>query len=169
MKVLCHPNHLSYQQIMDSKVYLDHPVDGECCFILADCLYQLREFHQPDRSWIVDGSIVQNGSLFLLTRYDPLFIALKIIQKEQLFIQKDELLPPELCPYVDLSKICLVKHVSGLEFFKLCPEKTMDWLTAKVTRMSDLPVREVLDELNTNLTPDWRDKLMHHYKLICLT
>lgn len=143
---------------------LIHPKSGNSTsYMLKDGL--LQEFHwfkQPYGSWFLGDYVCEDGSLYINTRVDPIFILLPIFSiarlkkgKEQgMFRQLDEILfvndyPSYQCllslAEESMPLVCEVKEIGSSKFFRLDDSKVICWLHCKV-----LHLKEALMKLDKN-------------------
>ncbi|XP_020684902.1 ribonuclease H2 subunit B isoform X1 [Dendrobium catenatum] len=133
---------------------LIHPKSGNSTwYMLKDGLLQeFNWFKQSYGSWFLGDYVCEDGSLYISTPVDPIFIFLPIFcnarlkkGKEQgMFRQIDEILfnndyPSYQC-LVSLAEqsmqlVCEVKEIGSLKFFRLDDSKVLSWLCCKVQHL----------------------------------
>ncbi|KAL6052754.1 Ribonuclease H2 subunit B [Balamuthia mandrillaris] len=118
-------------------------------------LLELQRLKREEGSWFRDSSIISDGSLYMATPVDPLFLLLPLLEKnrkqsaenvgyyctlEQILVE-DNKVPayqhllrfPNLT--TALSAICIVKEVSDLVLYCLNDEQVIGWLKCKMERL----------------------------------
>lgn len=132
-----------------SVLTLRHPCTGESSKFLCDenasHLYELNSHKDKYGSWFVDAKVQQDGSLFVATRIDPIFIVLPYLKNSgqaEKYVILDQILKDDQYPdchkFVKVilqSQLGNVADVSGSgDFvgFKYNQEKTLAWLSKKV-------------------------------------
>ncbi|XP_072955976.1 uncharacterized protein [Typha angustifolia] len=137
-------------------VSLCHPKSGEATsYVLTDGqLHELNWFKQPYGSWFLGDYVCEDGSLYICTPIDPIFILLPIfdaarMQKDNhqgVFRQLDEILFVHGYPgYQQLMSIaqdhmqvvCEVKEIGSTKFFRLDDSKVLTWLCCKVQHLKE--------------------------------
>ncbi|XP_046854492.1 ribonuclease H2 subunit B-like isoform X3 [Xenia sp. Carnegie-2017] len=133
-------------------ITLPHPKrDEECQYLLREKsqqIFEIIKFYEHPRSWFVDNSVIQDGSLYFATRVDPLFIILpclkatstKYMSLEQILQEWDNIHMRKISPCItkqELNLITDVKEEHGLIVFKLNNEKVLSWLQRKVSQTKD--------------------------------
>ncbi|XP_039253554.1 ribonuclease H2 subunit B-like [Styela clava] len=132
-----------------SVLTLKHPCTGEPSkFLFNDKLKQLYEINSHrDKygSWFVDAKVQQDGSLFVATIIDPLYIVLPYLNNSgqaEKYVILDQILKDE--KYSDCNKFVKILSKSQMENvaevsgtgdfvgFKYSQEKTLEWLSKKV-------------------------------------
>eukprot|EP00123_Amoebidium_parasiticum_P020033 comp40448_c0_seq1/m.47420 comp40448_c0_seq1/g.47420 ORF comp40448_c0_seq1/g.47420 comp40448_c0_seq1/m.47420 type:complete len:304 (-) comp40448_c0_seq1:102-1013(-) len=134
---------------------LPHPKTGVLCrFMLSQNGEELLEFkkHHPNEpsSWFVGESVQKDGSIFMATTADPLFVVLPLLSKpanKKVFMTVDNLLASSDCHAFNrlssckglenLKSICDVKEAGTIVAYRLNEEKMMEWLLRKVECVSD--------------------------------
>jgi hypothetical protein len=71
---------------MNTLINLLFLVESKCAFILVgnNALFELQKMNLDEEgksSWFVDDKVVQDGSLFCATKFDPLFLLIKPLSK----------------------------------------------------------------------------------------
>jgi len=133
-------------------IMIPHPRTGkELQFLLSHCgekVFELLCFKEEPRSWFVEDSVQKDGSLFVITPVDPLFLILPYLTKySQKFRTLEQLLMDEGHPSVsmltgcltsdELLNICDIKGDDDLQVYRLNNDKTIAWLKAKVEQTAD--------------------------------
>ncbi|XP_046653132.1 ribonuclease H2 subunit B-like [Daphnia pulicaria] len=120
-------------------------------------LYEMNQFDENKRSWFIDNSVQSDGSFFLTTTIDPLFVIIPYLQKAKHTSPIDQLLVDE--EYTDTGKLSLCSKKEDLEKIADCKQsgtfqawkynegKTFDWLGKKVSRLT-----QHLKDKNFNVT-----------------
>ncbi|KND02487.1 uncharacterized protein SPPG_09073 [Spizellomyces punctatus DAOM BR117] len=110
---------------------------------------------EESASWFVDNLVQKDGSLYIFSPFDPLFLLLPILEKRRkktsespgIFLTLDDLLHDET--YISLTRLHGLKNLPekllvicdsnvpapGMQFFRLNDDKTLSWLKAKATRL----------------------------------
>lgn len=133
---------------------LRHPKsDASTPYVLKDgFLQELHWFKQCYGSWFLGDCVCEDGSLYISTPVDPIFIFLPIFAGARLkkgtdlgmFRQLDEILYVEEYPgYQHLMSmaedsmqlVCEVKEFGSSKFFKLDDSKVLSWLCCKVLQL----------------------------------
>ncbi|XP_032776841.2 ribonuclease H2 subunit B isoform X1 [Daphnia magna] len=109
-------------------------------------IYEINQFDEPKRSWFIDNSVQSDGSLFLTTSIDPLFLILPYLYKAKYTSPIDQLLVDDEYPDTkklttcskmqDLEKIADCKQSGSFQAWKYNEQKTLNWLEKKVSRIS---------------------------------
>ncbi|KAI9560951.1 hypothetical protein GHT06_011907 [Daphnia sinensis] len=109
-------------------------------------IYEINQFDEPKRSWFVDDTVQSDGSLFLTTSIDPLFLILPYLCKVKFTSPIDQLLVDDeyadtkhlsTCSKMqDLEKIADCKQSGSFQAWKYNEQKTLNWLEKKVSRIS---------------------------------
>ena len=112
--------------------------------ILKDQVLEINKgASQYPRSWFVDERVISDGSVLLMSKVDPLFLLLPVLNKDKSrFHNMAQLLSshPGLKQVwsavekkVDLAKVCEIKEDKGQQYIQLDDSKVMQWLVAKVS------------------------------------
>lgn len=146
---------------------------------------QLTQFNQPYGSWIIaphhetqPPHLCHNGNVTIVTRVDPLFVALPVLDSHRLIAGKDAYQPLSTLAFtqngVDLSSlfdplqmilICDVKHAMDDQFYHLSDEKVLSWLVQKHTTLlkhKHVGPTHAFDLVAQYLTPEWEARLRDH-------
>ncbi|KAG8187516.1 hypothetical protein JTE90_019947 [Oedothorax gibbosus] len=127
-----------------SVIRLKHLKSGStalCALDSTNKLYEIVHFTEEFSSWFVDNSVVQDGSLYLLTVVDPLFFILPYVNTDNKFCPLEDLLVdadfPDVhklikcCNSTELLNIFDTKESSGFKVFCYNKTKTLHWLQQK--------------------------------------
>ncbi|CAH3120028.1 unnamed protein product [Pocillopora meandrina] len=133
-------------------IKIPHPRTGmEQQFLLShsgEKIFEVLKFTEEPRSWFIEDSVQKDGSLFVITPVDPLFLVLPYLTKySQKFRTLDQLLlddeHPSICRLTgclrsdEILNICDVKGDDDLQVFRLDKEKTIAWLKTKVEQTAN--------------------------------
>ncbi|CAN7118907.1 unnamed protein product [Brassica rapa subsp. narinosa] len=143
---------------------LRHPKseNGTCYIFSNEMLQEIQWFKQSYGSWFLGDYISQDGSLYMTTPVDPVFILLPIFDEARMkkgedpgkFRQLDEILFVEgypeyqhLLPLAEKSMqiVCQTQEVGSMKFYRLDNSKVLAWLTCKVSCL-----KKTLPELDKN-------------------
>ncbi|XP_057820616.2 uncharacterized protein LOC131033399 [Cryptomeria japonica] len=132
-------------------LHLRHPKSGNpTCYILMDgCIQELHWFKQRYGSWFLGEYVCEDGSLYVATPIDPIFIVLPLLDQARMkkdnepgkFRSLDEIMFVDGYPgyhhllplmHNSIAVICEVKEVGSLKFYRLDDQKLMAWLCCKV-------------------------------------
>eukprot|EP01080_Neovahlkampfia_damariscottae_P005657 gene5657-9473_t len=115
--------------------------------ILNQQLYEISETFSNKGSFFCDNFVIENGSFFILTKYDILFLLISILEKnrnntenklgmfctiEQILSNHQELKTISF----ELDLICDCKELDDEKFYRLNDEKVMEWLSKKMKNIS---------------------------------
>jgi len=145
---------------------LPHPATGEDVrFLLrGKCLIEIQKM-QPENDlgcWFINDSVSSDGSLYVATPFDPLFIAIYLFSQgnnDQFFKSIDDILTESatektksgmrhLQPILNssrLEKICDSKQIGELQYFRLNNSLVMNFLAEKVIVIAKELVENELD------------------------
>jgi len=144
--IICRANELS---AIHSVSTLRHPrFDSGVLFIVDTehhVLYEVTSIVDQRRSLFYGDSVIQNTSMQMLVKFDPIFIALPYLQKyaSEKYVSLDECLVDEQFPAISL--ICNKSLMNGLKtvvnfkeldddiYFKYDEEKALCWLEKRFT------------------------------------
>ncbi|PKA66147.1 hypothetical protein AXF42_Ash018437 [Apostasia shenzhenica] len=144
----------SYKSAEGCLMSLIHPKNGNATsYLLKDGLVQeIHCFKQSYGSWFLGEYICEDGSLYISTPVDPIFILLPIFSNARLkkgkgqgmFRQLDEILyvsdhPSYQCLMTiaeeSMPLVCEVKEIGSFKFFRLDDSKVLSWLCCKVRHL----------------------------------
>ncbi|CAN6986463.1 unnamed protein product [Brassica rapa subsp. trilocularis] len=130
---------------------LRHPKseNGTCYLFNNGMLQEIQWFKQSYGSWFLGDYISQDGSLYMATPVDPVFILLPVFDQARMkkgddpgkFRQLDEILfvegYPEYQHLLSLAEkcmeiVCQTQEVGSMKFYRLDNSKVLAWLTCKV-------------------------------------
>ncbi|XP_002734782.1 ribonuclease H2 subunit B-like [Saccoglossus kowalevskii] len=135
-------------------VKLRHPkTEQGAMFMLTNNNTEILEvlrFDDQYRSWFIGETVQQDGSMFMSTAIDPLFLLLPYIvkaDKSSMFMTLDQIVTDEDYPQCikllscsGISDLCHITDSKGNEDFKayrLNKDKLMEWLKLKTERLAD--------------------------------
>lgn len=139
---------------------------------------ELVRFKQPYGSWFcvpenaqLVPELCSNGNLTIVTKVDPLFCALIIMDAQRLVEGKPVFQPLDalsitsdgtnislFCPVHQFEMLCDVKHAAGQDFYRLNDEKALQWLQQKHHALSAHPTvsdQDAVDVISQYLTRRW--------------
>jgi len=130
---LCNP------QTLCGSLYAFAPKDSE--------VFEINQFTDEKRSWFLDNSVQSDGTLFLTTKVDPLFLILPCMVKAKHTSPLDQILIDEEYPETRRLESCLKKDsleniadkktAGSFEVWKFNENKTVEWLEKKVVKLSN--------------------------------
>ncbi|XP_021744340.1 ribonuclease H2 subunit B-like [Chenopodium quinoa] len=145
---------------------LRHPKSGIATnyLYINEGLHEFQWFKKSYASWFLGEYVCEDGSLYISTPIDPVFIMLPIFEDARMkkgidpgkFRQLDEILYIDgypgyhhLLPVIEESMgvVCEVKDVGSTKFFRLDDSKVIAWLCEKVDRL-----KQTLLTLDKNYT-----------------
>merc|ERR1719317_341364 len=123
-------------------------------------LYELKNQYEDPSSWFIGNTLVKSdGSLNIVTRYDPLYLLLpKMIEVskdgkfhliDQIESENFELIVSCLKSNKQLEKICDLSEAGEYRAYRYSEEKTMEWLKAQSTQHSQLTKRQQFSSVKT--------------------
>ncbi|XP_015919885.2 ribonuclease H2 subunit B [Parasteatoda tepidariorum] len=128
-----------------SVVKLKHPRTNSptlCAIDSSHKLYEIVHYAEEFSSWLVDDSVIEDGSLFLMNIADPLFYILPYVNKDGKYCLLEDLLVDEnysdvhllvkCCSEAELTNVFDFKESSGYKVFCYNKTKTLHWLQKKV-------------------------------------
>ncbi|XP_023955081.2 ribonuclease H2 subunit B [Bicyclus anynana] len=139
-------------------VTLPHPAHGNPAKYVLDNLhhkmYEVVTFSEPYRSWFIDDTVKSDGSVMMVTPFNPLFLVLprlreqcanRAIPLEDLLSEKgfDKIL--DFIP--NLDAVADLKGPQDIKAYKYNEEKTLNWLENKIRKLA-----VVLREKNVHVT-----------------
>ncbi|XP_024539062.1 ribonuclease H2 subunit B isoform X2 [Selaginella moellendorffii] len=152
---LVHPN--ADEQIDGSFVHLRHPKSGtKACYLLINgTLQELNWFKPRYSSWFIGDSVCEDGSLYLGSVVDPLFMVLPLLEESRMTKKADEgglFRTLEDMIYVEnfpcysriipllpgtLDAICDSRELQETRYYRLNDNKVLGWLSCKVEQTSE--------------------------------
>ncbi|CAH2078448.1 unnamed protein product [Thlaspi arvense] len=145
-------------------ITLRHPKseNGTCYLFSNGMLQEIQWLKQSYGSWFLGDYISQDGSLYMTTPVDPVFILLPIFEEARMkngedpgkFRQLDEILYVEGYPgyqhLLSLAEksmeiVCQTQEVGSMKFYRLDNSKVLAWLSCKVCCL-----KKTLPELDKN-------------------
>lgn len=135
-------------------VSLRHPRHNDGCLFLLHShsreVYELKKISSGEpRCWFVETTLLQDGSMYVLTPVDPLFLVLPYIAKATesgKYVPLDDILEDEtyfsiseLTCYVSKNQwrnVCNVK-VGQDHYYSYSQDATLTWLSRKVNVLAD--------------------------------
>ncbi|CAO2816574.1 unnamed protein product [Amaranthus hypochondriacus] len=164
IRVLIAPDKGTTQIGTGQLLSLRHPKSGNATnyLFLNEALHELQWFKESHGSWFLGEYVCEDGSLYISTPIDLVFVMLPIFEDARMkkgddagkFRQLDEILfidgypgYQHLLPILEKSMdiICEVKEIGSTKFFRLNDSKVLAWLCAKVDRL-----KKTLLALNKN-------------------
>jgi len=110
-------------------------------------VFEVNQFSEDKRSWFLDNSVQSDGTLYLTTRVDPLFLILPFIVKAKHTSPLDQILTDEEYPDIGRLESCIksksveniadMKTAGSYEVWRYNENKTLEWLGKKVTKLSN--------------------------------
>lgn len=132
-------------------LHLKNPKTGakSCYMMMNDKLQELHWFKQQFSSWFLGNHVLEDGSLYMCTPVDPIFILLPILDEARMkraddpgkFRSLEEILFVEGYPgYLNLQPllehlldvVCQVRDIGASKFYRLDDSKALAWLCCKV-------------------------------------
>lgn len=135
-------------------VKLRHPkTDSGAYFMFTNenqDIYELVVYKEDFRSWLIDNTVQHDGSLFITTPVDPVFMVLPYLikaEKSGKFMTLDQIVLDDNYPECNrltstagLSELYQVADIRGeedLQAYKYNKEKTLSWLKLKTEKLSE--------------------------------
>lgn len=141
----------SISNVEGQLLHLRHPKSGNpSCYIMMDgCLQEIHWFKQRYNSWFLGDYVCEDGSLYVATPVDPIFVVLPLMDQARMkkgdepgkFRALDEIMFVEgypgyghLLPLMHelLEAVCDIKEIGLLKFYRLDDCKLLAWLCCKV-------------------------------------
>ncbi|KAJ7537717.1 hypothetical protein O6H91_11G018400 [Diphasiastrum complanatum] len=160
-------------------LHLRNPKSGtRSCYILMDeSLQELQWFKQRYGSWFIGDSVCEDGSLYLASPIDPIFMALPILEEARLkkgddkgkFRSLEDIMFLEgypayrqLMPTIrnSIDAVCEVKEIGTEKYYRLDDCKVLGWLCCKVKQTSD-----ALKSSGTNLFSMYTEEDLNVYTI----
>lgn len=132
---------------------LRHPRLNEavmCLFSHDDRhVHEVMQFKEDYRSWFIDNAVQKDGSLYMTTPLDPIFMVLPFLisaEKSGKFMQLEQIVEDETFP--ESGRLCCcdaIRHVNEVtdvrgdddfKAYKYNKEKTLSWLRQKVEKVA---------------------------------
>ncbi|XP_057525207.1 uncharacterized protein LOC130804689 [Amaranthus tricolor] len=154
IRVLIAPDKGTTQIGTGQLLSLRHPKSGNATnyLFLNEALHELQCFKESHGSWFLGEYVCEDGSLYISTPVDLVFVMLPIFEDGRMkkgddagkFRQLDEILfidgypgYQHLLPVLEksINIICEVKEIGSTKFFRLNDSKVLAWLCAKVDRL----------------------------------
>ena len=143
---------------------LPHPRNGRTtCFLLkADNrdLYEVVSYNEDNRSWFIGNTVVSNGSIFMASKFDPLFLVLPFLRAAKKFEPLPQTIThedfPQLSTFVstviesggelkrNLVRVADQKGSADLNVWQYNEAKTLQYLSTKVQRVCDSLIKDKL-------------------------
>lgn len=110
-------------------------------------LFEISTFQERYRAWFIGQSVAANGTVYMTTSIDPLFLALpflvaecsdKAVPIDQLFVDSDNTKNGRLLEVLtdeQLELVADVKRSGDIKALKYNGEKTLDWLARKCEKL----------------------------------
>lgn len=133
---------------------LRHPKSGNktCYLLINGSLQEIHWFKQPYGSWFLGDYVCEDGSLYVATPVDLVFILLPMFEEARMrrgtepgkFRQLDEIMFVNGYPgYQNLfliaeksmESVCDCKEIGSTKFFRLNDSKVLAWLNCKVNQL----------------------------------
>ncbi|WOL02463.1 hypothetical protein Cni_G11182 [Canna indica] len=130
---------------------LCHPQSGKpaCYHLRGGSLHELNWFKQSYGSWFLGDYVCEDGSLYITTPVDPIFVLLPIFEEARMkkttdqgvFRQLDEILYVDGYPGYQhlfsiakdtMNVVCEVQEIGSSKFFRLDNSRVLAWLCCKV-------------------------------------
>ncbi|EAL72833.1 hypothetical protein DDB_G0270966 [Dictyostelium discoideum AX4] len=134
----------------------------KCRYILDkenDRILEINKFNSKPSSWFIDNGVRHDGSMYLSSDIDPLFLLIPFLEKYKSLHKNEYLEISSIINdsyYCNLSKIpfkhsqlsliCDSKEIAGSKLYRLEDEKLLIWLRCKVKNISNY-----LKETNTDI------------------
>ncbi|KAI5070410.1 hypothetical protein GOP47_0014753 [Adiantum capillus-veneris] len=134
-----------------SMIHLRNPKTGaKACYMLTgDILQEVHWFKEQFSSWFLGDHVLEDGSLYVGTPVDPIFLLLPILDEARMkkaddagkFRSLEEILYVEDYPGYQhfscllgdtLDSVCEVREIGTSKFYRLNESKVLSWLCCKV-------------------------------------
>jgi len=138
-------------------ITLPHPRTGAAArfMVRSGQVLEIQKVTERYRCWFKDNYVHKDGSLFIATEVDPLFLLLPLLEKNRkqtsesagYFCEKDQILTEDFeaypgyahfleWPTLPLGLVCDTKDAGGGRvYYRLDNSKVVKWLQAKVHKM----------------------------------
>lgn len=120
--------------------------------------------------------ICSNGNMTIVTRVDPLFALLVLLDARRNISDGNEMFQPmqdlsvtpdgtdiaALCAAGQFQLLCDTKEAAGTTFYKLDEEKVLKWLKSKYDAtacLDSVSEQDALDIVSQYITPKWTERL----------
>ncbi|KAI8916132.1 Ydr279p protein family-domain-containing protein [Gorgonomyces haynaldii] len=143
-------------------ITLPHPT-GQSQFLLSRDLYQIQK-HDSCSSWIVEQSIHSDGSFYIITPYNVLFLVLPFLTSDK-FLELDQIVPESFEPLLKMieSKIETIADKlleCDLIFYRLNQKKAEEWILSRYELLKPVAQQAMAFQLlSDNLNAQWREWL----------
>jgi ribonuclease H2 subunit B len=125
--------------------------------VLNKQIYEISETNTNKGSFFCDNQVLESGSLYILTKFDPLFLLISILEENRKKSEKDLFNTMEQILsnfqelkliHFDSQWICDTKELDDDLFFRLNDEKVLEWLSKKVEILSDFISKKFYSKLS---------------------
>eukprot|EP00250_Pteridium_aquilinum_P015155 c22414_g1_i1 orf=382-1329(-) len=132
-------------------LHLKNPKTGAkaCYMMTGDILQEIHWFKEQFSSWFLGNHVLEDGSLYIGTPVDPIYLLLPVLEEARMkkaddagkFRSLEEILYVESYPgYLHLSSllgnaldaVCEVRDIGTSKFYRLDDYKVLSWLCCKV-------------------------------------
>lgn len=150
--VMIAPSKLMQNEEEGTFCKMPHPQNGvENLFLFkTGGVYQLMRCQEKYRSWFIDNSVQKDGSMFMITPIDPLFLALPYLERSSVkdkYVPLDNILVEENYQLAmlkleecltkkSLFNICNCKGSDDLFAYKADESKILAWLSLKAKKLA---------------------------------
>ncbi|XP_055850066.1 ribonuclease H2 subunit B [Episyrphus balteatus] len=133
--------------------FFHHPGKGKRALFIVDIktkkLFEIQQFSEPHRSWLINNKVCSNGKAYLTIPIDSTFLALFYLKKfcseramalDDIIDDDDPSVHKFLSQYVikdHLEIVADVKTASGMNYFKYNPQRTIAWMAVKVKNLAE--------------------------------
>ena len=143
---------------------LPHPRNGRTTSFLLKAgqwdLYEIVSYNEDNRSWFIEDTVESNGSIYMASKFDPLFLVLPFLRAAKKFEPLPQILThqnfPQLSTFVssaiesggelkrNLVRVADQKGSADLNVWQYNEEKTLQYLSTKVMRVCDSLIKDKL-------------------------
>jgi ribonuclease H2 subunit B len=125
--------------------------------VLNKEIYEISETNTNKGSYFCDNQVLESGSLYILTKFDSLFLLISILEENRKKSEKDLFNTMEqiLSNHQELKLIsfdsewiCDTKELDDELFFRLNDEKVLEWLSKKIEILSDFISKKFYSKLS---------------------
>lgn len=132
-------------------LHLKNPKTGakSCYMMINETLQEIHWFKEQFSSWFIGNHVLEDGSLYMCTPMDPIFLLLPILDEARMkraddvgkFRLLEEILYVEGYPgYMNLIQlsqhlldaVCEVRDIGTSKYYRLDDSKVLSWLCCKV-------------------------------------